>query len=111
MARPLREDSPYRMDVPTRRDTLSGDALLWYDRAAALQGRALNIRPHERTAFQHAVDELWAAVEKLERGEEVDIDRMDRAHDRIRLQWSDVLTGPPPSPDWPVTAPKIRGGD
>jgi len=82
MARPIPDKNPFKMRQPTRRDLLSGDAATWYERARWLQGKALNIPPDQRTAFQQALDVIWAGIERMERGEEAGVDpaRLDRIY-------------------------------
>ncbi|MFO7768548.1 MAG: hypothetical protein R6W82_06310 [bacterium] len=109
MARPLPEDSPWKMDVPTMREVLDGEALEWYERAHRLRGRTLNVKPRERTAFQRNLDEIWEGVRGLARGEEVDTDRLDRIYQRIRKQWGYALDKAPPAPDWPRTSGDVEG--
>jgi len=96
MSRPLRADSPYRMQVPTRRDGLSGEARRWYDRADWLRGRTLDIPAPDRTAFQHALDELWTAVTALEEDHGVDSARLERVFRSLFERWPGPLGSSPP---------------
>jgi hypothetical protein len=96
MARPLRADSPYRMQVPSGRDGLTGEARRWYDRAEWARGRTLDIPPRDRTAFQHAMDELWAGVAVLKSGGEVDTDRLERVFRSLFARWPEPLGSAPP---------------
>lgn len=109
MARPLPEDSPWKMDVPTMRDVLEGEALEWYERALWLRGRTLNVRPHERTSFQRSLDEIWEGVRALAAGEEANTARLERIFQRIEQQWAYALDEAPPDPDWPRSSGEVEG--
>ena len=95
--------NPYRMEVPIRRDQLTGQALFWFDRASHAQGRALNVRPSERTAFQQRLDEIWQGVDRLEGSHEVDLDRLEKVWLDLQHRWSEEL-GPalPPLDKVPI---------
>lgn len=99
MVRSIPEDSPFKMRVPTRRDALSGEGLLWYDRAAWLRGKTLQIPPSQRTAFQHGLDEIWDAVERFERGEETALDgeRLEQIFASFFRRWPEVVGAEPPA--------------
>jgi hypothetical protein len=84
------------MQVPTRRDGLSGEARRWYNRADWLRGRTLDIPPPDRTAFQHALDELWTAVAALEEKRGVDGDRLERLFRSCFVRWPGPLGSSPP---------------
>ena len=96
MPRPLRVDSPYRMQVPSRRERLTGEARRWYDRAEWVRGRTLDIPAPDRTAFQHALDELWSGVAALEAGREADIYRLERVFRSLFDRWPGPLGAEPP---------------
>lgn len=98
MAKTLHDDSPWKMAVPARRDTLSGEARLWYDRAERLRGRTLDVPAAERTAFQSELDRIWQAVETLASGGEVDLPRLERVYRALYTRWSGPL-GELPSED------------
>ncbi len=91
------------------RDVLEGEALVWYERAVRLRGRTLNVRPHERTAYQRGLDEIWEGVRAMARGEDADTDRLERIHRRIEERWAYALEDAPPAPDWPRTAGGVEG--
>ena len=98
MAKTLREDSPWKMAVPARRDTLTGEARRWNDRAEWLRGKTLDIPASERTAFQSDLDRLWKAVETLAAGGEVDRSRLERVYRSLFERWPGPL-GEPPADD------------
>jgi len=93
MKKTIPEDNPYRMDVPTRRDQLSGEGVKWFDRASYLAGRTLQIPAAERTVYQKDLDELWAAVDLYEDGRDgsVDTARIDRIFTGAFKRWSEYL--------------------
>lgn len=87
------ESNPFGMHVTSRRDQLTGEAARWYDRAAWLAGKTLQIPAEERTAYQHDLDELWNAVELFERGgkEAVDTSRIERIFTSAFERWGSYL--------------------
>lgn len=93
MKKTIPEDNPYRMDIPTRRDQLSGQGVKWFDRASWLAGRTLQIPAPERTVYQKDLDELWAAVALFEQGEDgsVDTARIERIFTSAFERWSEYL--------------------
>lgn len=99
MSRPLPDKNPFRMNVPTRRDGLTGEAAAWYDRADWLRGKTLQVPPSDRSAFQRSLDELWSAVEDFEDKKEVEPDRerLDRVFRSFFQQWPDCLGKEPPA--------------
>ena len=58
MSRPLPDNNPFRMNVPTRRDGLTGEAATWYDRAdwlrAVAEKRTLKRQKKQAAAAQRA---------------------------------------------------------
>ncbi len=84
------------MQVPTRRDGFSGQARIWFDRADWLRGRTLDIPAPDRTAFQHALDELWTAVTVLEEERGVDGARLERIFRSFFVRWPGPLGSSPP---------------
>ncbi len=99
MVRPIPENNPFKMKVRTRRDTLEGQAAKWYDRAAWLQGKALDIPAHQRTAFQQGLDEIWAAIDRIaERdGAGIDLSRIERIFESFFGRWPEVVGTRPPA--------------
>ena len=99
MKKTIPEDNPYRMDVPTRRDHLSGEGVKWFDRASWLAGKTLQIPAPERTVYQKDLDELWAAVALFEAGRDgsVDTNRIERIFTSAFQRWSDYLGDEIPS--------------
>jgi hypothetical protein len=93
MKKTIPESNPYRMDVPTRRDQLSGEGVKWYDRASWLAGKTLQIPARERTVYQKDLDELWGAVTLFEEGRDgtVDTARIERIFTSAFERWSDYL--------------------
>ena len=99
MARSIPNKNPFKMHTVSRRDRLEGEAARWYDRAAWLRGRTLNIPAGERTAFQHGLDEIWRAVEHLDQGGagQVDAARLERVYRSLFIRWPEVLGTEPPA--------------
>jgi hypothetical protein len=99
MSRPLPDNNPFRMSVPTRRDGLTGEAAIWYDRADWLRGKTLQVPAEDRSAFQQSLDELWSAVEAFENGTgaEPDRKRLDRVFRSFFDRWPDALGKEPPA--------------
>ncbi len=99
MKKTIPENNPYRMDVPTRRDRLSGEGVKWYDRASWLAGKTLQIPAHERTVYQKDLDEMWGAVTLFEEGRDgsVDTARIERIFTSAFERWPDHLGGEIPS--------------
>jgi hypothetical protein len=99
MPRPIPDKNPFKMRQPVRRDLLSGEATMWYDRAEWLQGRALNVPPDQRTAFQQRLDEIWECVDRMESGDESYLDRvrLDRIYHSFFKRWPEVFGPQPPA--------------
>ena len=93
MKKTIPADNPYRMDVPTRRDQLSGEGVKWFDRASWLAGMTLQIPAAERTVFQKDLDELWDAVALFEAGRDgsVNTARIEQIFTSAFDRWSDQL--------------------
>ena len=98
MARPLPEDHPFKMRTVSRRSTLSGEAARWFDRAERLRGCTLNIPANERTAFQHALDSLWEAVDHYSTpgSPSPDPDRLERIYRSFFERWPETFGSEPP---------------
>jgi hypothetical protein len=98
MARSIPDNNPFKMHTVRRRDLLDGEAGLWYDRAAWLRGRTLNIPASERTAFQHQLDTLWQAVDQFSGPDSPppDVDRLERIYRSFFERWPEALAGGPP---------------
>jgi len=93
MTRKRPEKHPFRIHAAVRRDSLTGEAVKWFDRATWLQGRVLQIAASERTAYQQDLDELWEAVDLMEKGEGVSVDtgRLQRLFGSFFVRWPSEL--------------------